>query len=95
MLPNVVGAPAPEEGLSGFTPDVLREITAWMDEHREGDSPFEYVVEGITPIGDPDAAKAQVQAWADAGATWWIESMWGDYTTDDLKRRVVQGPPRV
>ena len=95
VLPSVVGAPPPEEGPSGFTPEVLREITAWMDEHRESDGPFEYVVEGITPIGDPDAARSQVQAWADAGATWWIESMWGDYTVDDLKRRVAQGPPRV
>jgi hypothetical protein len=74
---------------------VLREIMAWLAEHRAGTSPFDIVVEGITPIGDPEAASAQVEAWADAGATWWIESMWGDFSMADLRRRIEQGPPTI
>jgi len=94
MLPSVVsGTP---EGLSDFTPDVLREIVAWVNEHREGNEPFEFVIEGVTPGDDAAATRAQLQPWADAGATWWIESMWeGDVTFDDLKLRVEQGPPNV
>lgn len=95
ILPNVVGAPPPEEGPSGFTPEVLREIVAWIGEHRDSAGRFDVVVEGVTPTGDPEAASAQVREWADAGATWWIESMWGDYSLDDLKRRIAQGPPAV
>jgi alkanesulfonate monooxygenase SsuD/methylene tetrahydromethanopterin reductase-like flavin-dependent oxidoreductase (luciferase family) len=95
ILPNVVGAPPPEEGPSGFTPEVLREIMAWIGDHRDSDEPFDVVVEGVTPTGDPHATSAQVRAWADAGATWWIESMWGDYSLDDLRRRIEQGPPAV
>jgi len=93
MLPATIGDTP--EGSTGLTPDVLREIVAWVREHRESDRPFEFVIEGVTPIGDSDAASAQVKTWADAGATWWIESMWGDFTLDDLKRRIAQGPPAV
>jgi alkanesulfonate monooxygenase SsuD/methylene tetrahydromethanopterin reductase-like flavin-dependent oxidoreductase (luciferase family) len=95
ILPNVVGALPPEEGPSGFTPEVLREIMAWMAEHRTTNGPFDVVVEGITPIGDPEGASAQVKTWADAGATWWIESMWGDFSMADLRRRIEQGPPTI
>ena len=92
ILPALVGEGAEPPSL---TPEVLREIVAWVGERRESDRPFEFVIEGVTPTGDPGAASAQVRAWADAGATWWIESMWGDYSLDDLKRRVEQGPPSV
>jgi alkanesulfonate monooxygenase SsuD/methylene tetrahydromethanopterin reductase-like flavin-dependent oxidoreductase (luciferase family) len=92
IMPSLVGEGAEPPSI---TPDHLREIAAWISERRESDALFEYVIEGVTPIGDPDAASEQVRSWADAGATWWIESMWGDYTLDDLRRRIAQGPPRV
>ena len=92
IMPSLVGEGAEPPSI---TPGHLREIAAWIAEHRESDAPFEYVIEGVTPIGDPDAASAQVRQWAAAGATWWIESMWGDFTLGDLKRRIAQGPPRV
>lgn len=93
ILPSVVGDTP--EGPSGFTPDVLREIAAWIPNNRTSYVPFEYVVEGTTPL-NADEAKAKVQPWVDAGATWWLESMWeGGVTFADLKRRVEQGPPRV
>jgi hypothetical protein len=54
------------------------------------------VIEGTTPGDDPDEARKKLEPWADAGATWWLESMWDDGVTfADLKRRLEQGPPVI
>jgi len=42
---------------------------------------------------------AEPAAWADAGATWWVESWWslerGEQGNRELRRRVAAGPPRT
>lgn len=80
---------------TGVTPETLREIATWIEENREATTPFDIIKEGVTPGDDPEQARAIVQPWAEAGATWWIESMWGEYTVADLRDRVKEGPPRV
>jgi hypothetical protein len=92
IMPTLVG-----EGTEppSITPHHLREILAWTAENRPSGELLDVVIEGITPIGDAEAASTQVREWAEAGATWWIESMWGDYTMDDLRRRISQGPPEA
>ena len=56
-----------------------------------GDRPYDIVIEG-------NGSEHSPAAWADAGATWWIESMW-----DAMGRaepglaaldRLHEGPPR-
>lgn len=64
-------------------------IKAYVAERRT--APFDIVVEGATAdSGDP----TQVRQWAMAGATWWIESLWGKEEEAVLKR-LRQGPPKV
>jgi alkanesulfonate monooxygenase SsuD/methylene tetrahydromethanopterin reductase-like flavin-dependent oxidoreductase (luciferase family) len=55
---------------------------------------FEIVVQGSTPP-DPTAAAAIARAYAEAGATWWIEADWEHVTAAGLLARVIAGPPRV
>ena len=46
---------------------------------------------------DPGASRDQLQALADAGVTWWIESRW-DLGSDDaegLLALVRRGPPSL
>ena len=88
VLPSIAGS------FEQLSAEQISEIAAWIAERRQAGGPFEIVMEGTTPGDDAEAARAQIQPLADAGATWWIESMWGDYTLDDLKRRIEQGPPR-
>lgn len=76
-------------------PDHIAAIKAWIAERREANTPFEIVIEGTTPGDNLEATLDRLQPLADAGATWWIESMWGDSTVDDLKRRIEQDPPDV
>jgi len=63
-----------------------------VSEVREqiGDRPYDIVVEG-------EGSEHSPAAWARAGATWWIESMWGAVNEVDAvlaaADRLEQGPP--
>lgn len=77
------------------TPDEMRQVTAYVAEHRVADGPFDVVAGGSTT---PQLADDVVGPLAEAGATWWDER--GLYTSPDLHslgpvlRRVEAGPPR-
>lgn len=95
--------PAPMNAEGGFrqlTADDLRAIQVYVAQHRDETTPFDIVIEGITPVDDSAGAAATVRQWADAGATWWIESMWDTPGTPEearaaVYRRMRAGPPRV
>ena len=59
----------------GVTPETIREIKEYVGENREEDGAFDIVWEGQTPGGDPRRAASIVRPFAEAGATWWIESL--------------------
>lgn len=81
--------------MEGPTPEQVREILAWVGAHRTEPGPFDVVLEGVTPGDDRAAAVAQLAPFAEAGVTWWIESMWEDpHDVETLRKRIRQGPPR-
>jgi hypothetical protein len=77
-----------------YTPDDLRQMKAYIDANRTLTTPFDYVVEGQTAGLDQAGVQAKLQPWIDAGATWWIEGLWME-STDKIKERIQQGPPRL
>jgi alkanesulfonate monooxygenase SsuD/methylene tetrahydromethanopterin reductase-like flavin-dependent oxidoreductase (luciferase family) len=79
------------------TPDDLRELIAWLAER--GRTGLDVVREGETPADDKAAALETVRPWAEAGATWWLESRWGgdqhgDERMREIRDRLEAGPPR-
>jgi alkanesulfonate monooxygenase SsuD/methylene tetrahydromethanopterin reductase-like flavin-dependent oxidoreductase (luciferase family) len=74
-------------------PPVIAEMRAWLDE-RSPERPIDVVVEGTTPA-DGEAAGKQVRPYADAGATWWMESDWSTFEVEPARRRIEAGPPRL
>ena len=86
----------PDGSFSQATPDILREIRTYADEHAGPD--FDLIWEGgETPDDDPDRAAELVAPWAEAGATWWIKSRWMLQSSEKLpevRERIQQGPPR-
>ncbi len=78
-----------------MTPDDIRAMKAFVDENRSQTTPFDIVWEGETPGDDREQAAAIVRPWARAGATWWMESRWGNASRDDVELRIKQGPPRI
>jgi alkanesulfonate monooxygenase SsuD/methylene tetrahydromethanopterin reductase-like flavin-dependent oxidoreductase (luciferase family) len=80
----------------GVTPETIGEIRAYATENRVEATPFDIVWEGQTPGEDPERAASMVRPYAEAGATWWIESPWSPPNEpEDLRARIRQGPPSV
>ena len=86
-----------------MTPADIRDMKAFIDGQREQTSvqnnPFDIVMEGETPGDSPQKAAAIVRPLAEAGATWWLEAVWGTPETEGgiegMRKRVKQGPPRL
>ena len=79
---------------SRVTPETIRAMRAYIEAHRAAPESFEIVYEGVTPDDDPARAAAIVRPFAEAGATWWIESRWSPPNEPaDLLRRIRQGSP--
>jgi alkanesulfonate monooxygenase SsuD/methylene tetrahydromethanopterin reductase-like flavin-dependent oxidoreductase (luciferase family) len=78
----------------------VREIKAYVDEQRVAQTPFDIVIEARSSGSDRQKAISTVQAFVEAGATWWLESVWMrlgplPHSVDGIRRRIEQGPPRA
>lgn len=71
-------------------PDVLAGSVAYLREQGAGDG-FDVAVNGTTAAGE----RGLVPEYADAGATWWFESVFGlRGSHEEMLVRVEAGPPR-
>jgi alkanesulfonate monooxygenase SsuD/methylene tetrahydromethanopterin reductase-like flavin-dependent oxidoreductase (luciferase family) len=79
------------------TPDELADVTARVASLR--DRPFDVVLESDSTGEFIKRDPPTPGGWAEAGATWWIESWWslkGDAAGQaELSRRVAAGPPAL
>src|SRR5438876_483144 len=73
LLPNKLD----EDGrLVEITPDDIRAMKTYIEEHRTLETPFAIVWEGRTPGENREKAAAIVREWENAGINWWLEAMW-------------------
>lgn len=88
VVPEKVGGQLP-------TPQELREVIAFIDEHRGGRTDhFDVVAAGLTPGPGAEGA-AITNAYAAAGATWWLERFHPSRgSVEDTRRRIALGPAR-
>jgi alkanesulfonate monooxygenase SsuD/methylene tetrahydromethanopterin reductase-like flavin-dependent oxidoreductase (luciferase family) len=89
ILPQYAGEGSPAE---------LAAIRRWLSE-RGARPDLDVLAEGETPADDPTAAAAAVKPWADAGATWWLETRWEmphhcPERMQQVRDRLAAGPPR-
>ena len=63
--------------MGALTPTDAAEVKAYIDANRTQDGPFDIVVEGSAADLTPEERRAKLAEWEQAGATWWIEGMWG------------------
>jgi len=76
------------------TPDDIRAMSKWVQEHRGGNKPFDIIAAGMTDGKSRKRATDVVRPFADAGATWWLESVWS-MSPDKIRGRIKQGPPQI
>jgi alkanesulfonate monooxygenase SsuD/methylene tetrahydromethanopterin reductase-like flavin-dependent oxidoreductase (luciferase family) len=76
-------------------PDEVRALIIYIRKHRSSAAPFDVVCSGETNAGSIRAREI-VAPYAEAGATWWLESVLPWKTSfADFRARVVAGPPRL
>jgi alkanesulfonate monooxygenase SsuD/methylene tetrahydromethanopterin reductase-like flavin-dependent oxidoreductase (luciferase family) len=90
LIPAVMNA---NREFTDIRPEDVAAMKAYVDANRTLATPFDIVVEGQVS----GLARAQISeklgAWRAAGATWWLESLWG-VDRDQLVARVRNGPPQ-
>jgi alkanesulfonate monooxygenase SsuD/methylene tetrahydromethanopterin reductase-like flavin-dependent oxidoreductase (luciferase family) len=82
---------------SSLSPAQIKELVSFISELRGGAAPGEYqvVYSAATPPDQIDAARRLVAQYADAGATWWLESMLPWHRSPlQARDRIRAGPPR-
>jgi alkanesulfonate monooxygenase SsuD/methylene tetrahydromethanopterin reductase-like flavin-dependent oxidoreductase (luciferase family) len=75
------------EGIAAIAEYIARERPA-----NASGPPFEIVAQGSAPL-DPANRTRTVDAFAEAGATWWIDADWNAPSVDALRQRIRVGPP--
>lgn len=74
------------------TADHIRAITSYVQANRTLTSPFEIVLNGSTAGLDRSQQASKLLPFLQAGATWWIEGLWGEPAAAVIER-IRQGPP--
>ncbi len=84
-----------ENGNSNTTPADIDAIKSFIAGYRSSETPFDLVVGGYLPADDPAKARAHVEPFVEAGATWWCEFVLPEPGKADMAlTRIKQGPPR-
>jgi hypothetical protein len=76
-----------------LSPDEIRQLCAYVAEHRLGQGAFDIVTGGPSAANKTQRPADIVRPYVAAGATWWIE---GDMAADTVQKcfdRVRKGPP--
>ncbi|MFN2201142.1 MAG: LLM class flavin-dependent oxidoreductase [Caldilineaceae bacterium] len=90
LLPNVLNEDGSHEEVK---PEHVRAMADYVHERRRERTPFDIIVDGRTPGDDASQAADIVGPMEEAGATWWIESLWDAPNLDMVWTRMRQGPP--
>jgi len=91
LLPEKRG---PDGQPADVTPADVRAMAAFVQANRTLTTPFDIVMQGKTDGADRARQHDQLSPWQEAGATWWIEGLWGE-PEEAVVARIRQGPPQV
>jgi alkanesulfonate monooxygenase SsuD/methylene tetrahydromethanopterin reductase-like flavin-dependent oxidoreductase (luciferase family) len=88
--------PLKQSGDNLLTPEEVKEVMDFIRPLRTSTAPFDVAIIQWTDPADPEAAAAKVEAYARAGATWWLESLYMQQDSlEGLRKRILAGPPRM
>ncbi len=78
---------SPKGELEAVTLSEICALKTFVDENRSLTTPFDIVVTGSTAGMAPGERGEQMQAWEEAGATWWIEGLL-EATPEQVSQRI-------
>ncbi|MEA3019622.1 MAG: hypothetical protein QOI47_1146 [Actinomycetota bacterium] len=88
VLPTTMG----DSGSRLSTPSELVDMLTWLDAHGGRRPGFDVVVEGES---ERDTMAELTRPWAEAGATWWMETRWAANDPAQVRDRIAAGPAPV
>jgi hypothetical protein len=91
LIPAVM---KPDGTFAEVRPEDVGAMKDYVAANRTLTTPFDIIAEGQTVGLDRAGCRAKIQPWADAGVTWWMETLF-DVTDEQLVERIRQGPPRL
>ena len=85
--------PLASDPMRSLKPDDVQAIVQYVSGHRESHKPFDLVLAGTTSKDDPGETLERLSALANAGATWWQETLapWLG-SLEDMRQLVHKGP---
>ena len=87
--------PLKQSGDNLLTPQDVAEVADFIGKERTSQAPFDIAIINWIDPSDPEAAAAKVDTYAQAGATWWLESLYMQQNSmEGLRKRIRFGPPR-
>jgi fructose-1-phosphate kinase PfkB-like protein len=94
LIPVIMGPDGTHE--EEILPGKIREMKEFVEKNRivrgRMRRDFDIIKDGTTPANEKKA-KEIVVPYAEAGATWWTETMWGVKRIGDVRKRIQAGPP--
>jgi alkanesulfonate monooxygenase SsuD/methylene tetrahydromethanopterin reductase-like flavin-dependent oxidoreductase (luciferase family) len=88
--------PLKQSGDNLLTPQDVVELMDFIRGERSSNEPFDVAIINWTDPFDPAAAAAKVAAYAEAGTTWWLESLYMQQNSlEGLRKRIRVGPPKI
>lgn len=77
-------------------PNDVRDMLAYINEHRSSTTAFDIVKVSSTPGDDTMKGGKMVTPFAEVGVTWWLESLYAQRNSfEEMCLRIRQGPPRL
>jgi alkanesulfonate monooxygenase SsuD/methylene tetrahydromethanopterin reductase-like flavin-dependent oxidoreductase (luciferase family) len=73
-------------------PEDIRAVKTYIAEQRDNDEPFDVVFSPSYPDNQPLATPDALWAYAESGATWWLENL---TVFDRARKRAREGPPTL
>jgi alkanesulfonate monooxygenase SsuD/methylene tetrahydromethanopterin reductase-like flavin-dependent oxidoreductase (luciferase family) len=91
LLPNKINAAGQFEAIM---PADVREMRDFVTANRTATTPFDIIIEEQSLEWEKSRIQEKLGQWEEAGATWWIEGLWG---ADDAKvfARIEKGIPSL
>ena len=71
----------------------IRQAVTYIKDHRESSDPFDVAVNGEIPAGAQNRSEI-IQAYEEAGATWWVELEGEGESFEEYRARIRRGPPK-
>jgi hypothetical protein len=89
LIPAVMNS---DGQFTDLRPEDVSAMKAYINANRTLTTPFDIVVEGQIYGLEYTQMIEKLRAWSEAGATWWLESLWG-IDRDEVIARARNGPP--